>query len=286
MLAGFLPFSDHDPEILYPKIKKANKILPDLIPGFLSEKVKDFLLQILNTNPEKRLKLRDIKRAPWIKRSKDIRIKCKSRNERRKTDTVQIRSLARATLEVEVGRQTKFESNKVSHLQTNLNGFFLDEHKNCDSTSDNTVITEDKVTRENSRIKGVQSKHKRKFLQSIDLGTCNKTKNINQNLLYLSPLNTSKVQNVNRSIQIVDVSVSERNEKDQTRCTSLDNKSGDKLQKEPQVKMFKGKRRVRPGIKIRMSQILARTGYNPTANFTFAAGIKGFKGIQRESFLL
>lgn len=215
---------------MYPKIRKANKTLPDLIPSYLSEKCSNFLLNILNTNPEKRFKIKDIKRDPWIRPRKDVRIKCKSRNERRKTDTENIRTLARAALDYQKGRHTRFESNKVNFLPMNFHAFSPDERKNQESSSDNTVITEEKLV-----IKSHQTRHgrrhpKRKFLNSIDVGTAKEGWRLQKNLKFLSPINSSKKRN--RSIMDRDSSVSERGETEErtrTRCTSLDYKSGCKV---------------------------------------------------------
>jgi len=66
MLCGDLPFSDKNPDILYPRIRTANEILPDLLPPFLSLDCQGFLLNILETNPSRRLRLKQIKKHPWL----------------------------------------------------------------------------------------------------------------------------------------------------------------------------------------------------------------------------
>jgi len=45
------------------------------MPEFLSEKCSEFLLRILNTNPERRIKIREIKRHAWMNPTKNLRIK-------------------------------------------------------------------------------------------------------------------------------------------------------------------------------------------------------------------
>ena len=61
MLCGYLPFEDPNTKKLYKKIIKGSFILPD----YLSEFAKDILKKILNTNPEKRYKIQDIRQHPW-----------------------------------------------------------------------------------------------------------------------------------------------------------------------------------------------------------------------------
>ena len=61
MLVGKLPFDDEDIKILYKNIKLANFI----IPNFLSNSAKDLLKKILNCNPNKRIRLNDIKKHPF-----------------------------------------------------------------------------------------------------------------------------------------------------------------------------------------------------------------------------
>lgn len=99
MLTGSLPFDDSCAENLYPKIRKANKLLPSIIPDTLSSECKDFLLKLLNTNPEKRLTLREIKRHPWIASGTKNLTKPRSRKQpRRKIECENIRELARADI--------------------------------------------------------------------------------------------------------------------------------------------------------------------------------------------
>ena len=61
MLVGKLPFDDDDINILYKHIKSANFSLPN----FLSNSAKDLLKKILNCNPNKRIRLEDIKKHPF-----------------------------------------------------------------------------------------------------------------------------------------------------------------------------------------------------------------------------
>ena len=61
MLCGFLPFEDPNTTELYKKILKGDFELPN----FISENAKDLLKKILNTNPEKRYKIEEIRTHPW-----------------------------------------------------------------------------------------------------------------------------------------------------------------------------------------------------------------------------
>ena len=62
MLVGKLPFDDEDIKVLYKHIKSAKFI----IPNFLSNSAKDLLKKILNGNPNKRIRLEDIKKHPFF----------------------------------------------------------------------------------------------------------------------------------------------------------------------------------------------------------------------------
>jgi serine/threonine protein kinase len=64
MLCGFLPFDDPDNDILYKKIIDGNYS----IPNFLSDSAKDLLKNILNTDPEKRYTLKQIRSHAWFNR--------------------------------------------------------------------------------------------------------------------------------------------------------------------------------------------------------------------------
>lgn len=61
MLCGYLPFEDPDTKKLYKKILKGHFELPK----FLSDSAKDILKKILNTNPDTRYKISDIRSHPW-----------------------------------------------------------------------------------------------------------------------------------------------------------------------------------------------------------------------------
>jgi len=62
MLCGFLPFDDPDNDVLYQKIIEGKFNLPN----FLSDNAKDLLKNILNTDPDKRYTLRQIRSHPWF----------------------------------------------------------------------------------------------------------------------------------------------------------------------------------------------------------------------------
>ena len=62
MLCGKLPFDDEKIEVLYRKIRSGNYI----IPNYLSDIAQDALRRILTVNPEKRIKLKELKIHPFF----------------------------------------------------------------------------------------------------------------------------------------------------------------------------------------------------------------------------
>ena len=62
MICGSLPFEDPNNEILYKKIKQGIFKIPE----YLSDSAKDFLHKILNTDPNKRYTIEQIKSHPWF----------------------------------------------------------------------------------------------------------------------------------------------------------------------------------------------------------------------------
>jgi 5'-AMP-activated protein kinase catalytic alpha subunit len=62
LICGFLPFEDPDTSKLYKKILGGDFKIPE----FVSAKAQDLLKQILNTDPEKRYKISEIRAHPWF----------------------------------------------------------------------------------------------------------------------------------------------------------------------------------------------------------------------------
>ena len=62
LICGYLPFDDDDTPVLYKKIMKGEYS----IPSFVSTKAADLIKCILNTDPEKRYKIKDIKNHNWF----------------------------------------------------------------------------------------------------------------------------------------------------------------------------------------------------------------------------
>jgi 5'-AMP-activated protein kinase catalytic alpha subunit len=62
MVCGYLPFEDPNTSALYKKILAGDYT----IPKFVSADAKDLLKGVLNTDPEKRLTLKDIKNHRWM----------------------------------------------------------------------------------------------------------------------------------------------------------------------------------------------------------------------------
>ena len=61
LICGFLPFEDPDTSKLYKKILSGEF----KIPSFVSSDASNLLRCILNTDPEKRYTIQDIKAHPW-----------------------------------------------------------------------------------------------------------------------------------------------------------------------------------------------------------------------------
>jgi len=62
LICGYLPFEDPNTNNLYKKIMNGNYEVPD----FISTEAKDLLKSVLNTDPEKRFKINDIRRHSWF----------------------------------------------------------------------------------------------------------------------------------------------------------------------------------------------------------------------------
>lgn len=61
LVCGYLPFEDPVTANLYKKILNGDFT----IPKFISEPVKDMIRNILQTNPDKRYRVADIRKHPW-----------------------------------------------------------------------------------------------------------------------------------------------------------------------------------------------------------------------------
>ena len=62
LICGFLPFEDPDTSKLYKKILSGEF----KIPSFVSKDASDLMQKILNTDPEKRVKITDIRAHQWF----------------------------------------------------------------------------------------------------------------------------------------------------------------------------------------------------------------------------
>jgi 5'-AMP-activated protein kinase catalytic alpha subunit len=62
LICGYLPFDDNDTQALYQKIMRGEYS----IPSFISNPATDLIKRILNTDPEKRLTIDQIKAHPWF----------------------------------------------------------------------------------------------------------------------------------------------------------------------------------------------------------------------------
>lgn len=62
LLAGYLPFEDPNTSNLYKKILSADY----QVPNFVSPEACDLIARILTTDPDKRIKIDQIKHHPWF----------------------------------------------------------------------------------------------------------------------------------------------------------------------------------------------------------------------------
>lgn len=70
MVCGYLPFEDPKTSNLYKKILAADYQLPK----FVSSDFTDFLRNILNTNPDQRFDIDEIRNHPWFKQNRERRM--------------------------------------------------------------------------------------------------------------------------------------------------------------------------------------------------------------------
>lgn len=68
LICGFLPFEDPDTSKLYKKILSGEF----KIPSFVSKDAADLMQKILNTDPEKRYKITDIRKHPWFELNQPV----------------------------------------------------------------------------------------------------------------------------------------------------------------------------------------------------------------------
>ena len=62
LICGYLPFDDNDTQMLYKKIMKGEYS----IPSFVSSQATDLIKRVLNTDPERRYTIEQIKAHPWF----------------------------------------------------------------------------------------------------------------------------------------------------------------------------------------------------------------------------
>ena len=62
LICGFLPFEDPDTSKLYKKILSGEF----KIPSFVSKQATDLMHKVLNTDPEKRYRIPDIRSHEWF----------------------------------------------------------------------------------------------------------------------------------------------------------------------------------------------------------------------------
>jgi len=69
MLCGYLPFEDINTGVLYKKILNNEYVIPEGV----SPEAEDLIRKILTTDPNKRYKIDEIKKHPWIVLYNDIK---------------------------------------------------------------------------------------------------------------------------------------------------------------------------------------------------------------------
>ena len=62
MICGYLPFDDQDTQILYKKIMSGDY----QIPSHVSDEARDLLHRVLNTDPDQRYTIDEIRRHRWF----------------------------------------------------------------------------------------------------------------------------------------------------------------------------------------------------------------------------
>lgn len=113
LICGYLPFEDPNTSQLYKKILNAEYV----VPKFVSEEAKDLIGCILNTDPEKRYKIEEIRKHPWFNL-----VKCEENFrgtivgiDPAPIDPVILESLSQYNIDVEYARKC-LEANKHNHI--------------------------------------------------------------------------------------------------------------------------------------------------------------------------
>ena len=131
MLCGYLPFEDDNNDVLFKQILdgKIN------YPSYLSEMSKDLLNKIIETNPEKRIKIEEIKRHPFYLLGKKLYDK--------KFNKIRINS----TKELNYEPKNIFKNNKLNNYNNNTNNNITNNNTN-DNINNNTT-TDNNITKNN-----------------------------------------------------------------------------------------------------------------------------------------
>ena len=131
MLCGYLPFEDDNNDVLFKQILdgKIN------YPSYLSEMSKDLLNKIIETNPEKRIKIEEIKRHPFYLLGKKLYDK--------KFNKIRINS----TKELNYEPKNIFKNNKLNDYNNNTTNNITNNNTN-DNINNNTT-TDNNITKNN-----------------------------------------------------------------------------------------------------------------------------------------
>jgi hypothetical protein len=152
MLCGYLPFEDDNNDVLFKQIL-GGKIE---YPSHLSEVSKDLLKKIIETNPEKRIKIEEIKKHPFYLMGKKI-------YEKIFTKKIQsVRELNPPTIFNKNNnfKQEKNEINNKLYIKTEVSDRKKNGIKDKENTLQNELINSNKIGLLTKCLKGINIKEK------------------------------------------------------------------------------------------------------------------------------
>jgi serine/threonine protein kinase len=152
MLCGYLPFEDDNNDVLFKQIL-GGKIE---YPSHLSEVSKDLLKKIIETNPEKRIKIEEIKKHPFYLMGKKI-------YEKKFTKKIQsVRELNPPTIFNKNNnfKQEKNEINNKVYIKTEVSDRKKNGIKDKENTLQNELINSNKIGLLTKCLKGINIKEK------------------------------------------------------------------------------------------------------------------------------
>ena len=152
MLCGYLPFEDDNNDVLFKQILKGKIDYPN----HLSEVSKDLLKKIIETNPDKRIKIDEIKKHPFYLMGKKI-------YDKKFTKKIQsVRELNPETIFNKNSnfKQEKNEFNNKEYIKTEVSDRKKIGNKDKENTLQNELINSNKIGLLTKCIKGINIKEK------------------------------------------------------------------------------------------------------------------------------